>query len=295
MDMLRLNGKKFIRSIVFMTVCIVGLVGIIATNGNGPTNYNHGALKVAAGPNGHPWIVTNDRAIHGYNGSGWDQKEPPGTADDLELCGSFLVILTRPDAQGIRSVKSRDLYGSSNWTTYPAIGTPPNLVSLKQVACHGNEPVVLATPPDDNIFKYDISTSTWQSIHDGATWMSVMNSRLFYTYPTTTNGNVWSRNIDGGPYHRWGDPMIADKIAGDANGLPWVAINATSNPLYKWDTTNSKWTFGPSSGPVYDIDIQSYIKMFTLSDPQQLIGGGYTVYSHDLYSGGWTTYSLPKY
>ena len=291
MDILKLNLKKFIRSLLFTAVCIIGIVGIIATDGVKTT---HGALKVAVGLNGQPWIVTNDGAIYAYNGSAWERKEDPGTADDLELCGGFLVILTKPDAQGIRSIKSRDMYGSNTWTTYPSIGSPPGALGLKQVACHGNEPVVLAAAPNYGIFKYDISTSSWQSIHDGATWMSVMNSRLFYIYPTTANGNIWTRNIDGGPYHRWGDPMVADKIAGDANGLPWVATSATSNPLYKWNTTNNKWTSGPMSGPVYDIDIQSYIKMYIVSDPA-VTSGGYTIYSHDLYSGGWTTYSLPSY
>jgi hypothetical protein len=59
----------------------------------------HGALKVAVGPDG-PWIVTNDGAIYGYNGSVWNKKEPPGTAADLAVCGTFLTILTKPDAQG---------------------------------------------------------------------------------------------------------------------------------------------------------------------------------------------------
>lgn len=290
MDMSRLDWQKFVRFLFVATVCVVGIVGITATDG---VNTIHGALKVADGQDGHPWIVTSDGAIYGYNGSAWDQKASPGTADDLELCGGFLVILTKPDAQGVRSVKSRDTYTGSNWETYPAIGSPPGAVGLKQVACDGDEPIVLAAQPNYHIFRYDRGTQTWNSIHDGATWMSVINSRLFYTYPTTTNGNVWTRDIDGGPYHRWGDPMVAEKIAGDANGYPWVVINATSNPIYKWDTSHQKWTFGPSSGPVYDIDIQSYNKMYILSDPQN--GGGYTVYSHGLYSGGWTTYSLPSY
>jgi hypothetical protein len=250
-----------------------------------------GALKVSAGIDGHPWIVTSDGAIYGYNGSGWDQKEAPGTADDLALCGTFMVILTRPDSQGIRSVKSRDVFGGV-WTTYPAIG-PPGAVGLKQVACDGYEPVVLAAPPNYSIFKFDENTQSWGSIHDAATSMSVMNSRLFFTYPTTTTSNVWSRDVDGGPYQRWGDTLVADKIAGDANGYPWVATNAASNPLFKWDTTNRKWTFGFGSGPVYDMDIQSYIRMYILSDPQ-IYGGGYSLYSHELYSGGWTTYSLPS-
>lgn len=288
--------KSFVTVIRILFLCLISLAGLFGILGtNGPTNggpTTHGAMKVAVGPNG-PWIVTNDGAIYAYNGSAWDQKEPPGTADDLELCGSFLVILTRPDAQGIRSIKSRDVFGNT-WTTYPTIGSPPGAVGLKQVACHGNEPVVLASPPNYGIFKYDRSTQTWGNIHDAATWMSVMNSRLFYTYPTTNYGNVWTRNIDGGPYKRWGENMVAHKIAGDANGYPWVATNATSNPLYKWDTNNQKWTFGFNSGPVYDMDIQSYIRMYILSDPQ-ISGGGYTLYSHELYSGGWTTYSLPSY
>lgn len=290
MSILRLNWKLFIRSLLFATVSIVGIMGIVATNGDVTT---HGALKVVAGLDGHPWIVTNDGAIYAYNGSGWDRKEHPGTADDFALCGTFLAVLTRPNAQGIRAVKSRDIFGTT-WTTYPTLGSPPGAVGLKQIDCHGYEPVVLATAPNYGIFKYDSSTQAWRNIHDAATWMSVDNSRLFYTYPTTTNGNVWSRDVDGGPYHRWGDPMVADKVAGDANGYPWIATSATSNPLYKWDTTNQKWTFGFLSGPVYDMDIQSYIRMYILSDPQ-INGGGYTVYSHELYSGGWTKFSLPSY
>lgn len=290
MNILRHNLKKLVRPLLFTAVCVVGVVGIVATNG---VEIMHGAVKVADGLDGHPWIVTHDGAIYSYNGSGWERQEDPGTADDLEICGIFLVILTRPDAQGIRSVKSRDVLGGA-WTTYPTLGSPPGAVGLKQVACQGNEPIVLASPPNYGIYRYNRTTQSWGSIHDAATWMSVDNSRLFYTYPTTTNGNVWSRDIDGGPYHRWGDPMVADKVAGDANGYPWVVINATSNPIYKWDTTYSKWTFGPSSGPVYDIDIQSYVKMYIVSDPQ-VSAGGYTIYSHDLYSGGWTTYSLPSY
>jgi hypothetical protein len=245
-------------------------------------------MKVSEGLNG-PWIVTNDGAIYEYNGSAWNQKEAPGTAEDLALCGIFLVILTKADAQGIHAVKSRDVYGST-WTTYPAIGT----ADIKQVACDGYDPVVLTASPDMNVYKYHKDTQSWGSIHDGAIEISVMNGRLFYLYPTTTNGNVWSRDVDSGPYTRWGETLVANKIAGDANGYPWVAINTTSNPLYKWDTSNQKWTFGFSSGPVYDMDIQSYIRMYILSDPQ-ISGGGYTLYSHELYSGGWTTYSLPSY
>ena len=252
------------------------------------TGCKHGVVKVASSVDG-PWILTDDGAIHLYNGSGWDQKEAPGTADDFEICGIFLTILTKPDAQGNRTVKSRDIYGSS-WTTYPSIGT----VDIIQVACDGYEPVVLSAAPDRKVYKYYKNTSSWKSIHDGAIEISVMNSRLFYLYPTTASGNVWSRNVDSGPYTRWGENFVANKIAGDANGYPWVATSATSNPLYKWDTGNKKWTFGFSSGPVYDMDIQSYVRMYILSDPQ-INGGGYTLYSHELYSGGWTKYPLPSY
>ena len=247
----------------------------------------HGAVKVATSVDG-PWILTDDGAIHAYNGSAWVQKEAPGTADDLEICGTFLVILTRPDAQGKRTVKSRDIYGG-NWTTYPPIGA----LNLIQVACDGYEPVVLAATPNFGVYKYNNSTQAWSSIHNAATEISIENSRLFYIYPTTDYGNVWSRDVNSGPYTRWGDNFVASRIAGDANGYPWVATSATSNPLYKWDTTYKKWTFGFTSGPVYDMDIQSYVRMYILSDPKT--GGGYTLYSHELYSGGWTTYPLPNY
>ncbi len=247
-----------------------------------------GAVKVAAGPSGQPWIVTSDGAIYGYDGSAWSQKEAPGTADDLEICGTFLVILTQPNSQGVRAVKSRNALGG-NWTTYPAIGR----VTVKQVACDGYEPVVLLTPPNYSVYKYYNNTQSWKEIHNAATEISVENGYLYFLYPTTTNGNVWSRYVDGGVYTRWDEKMVANKIAGDANGYPWVAINTTSNPLYKWDTNNRKWTFGFGSGPVYDMDIDSYVRMYILSDPQ-ITGGGYTVYSHELYSGGWTTYPLPS-
>lgn len=246
-----------------------------------------GAVRVAAGLDGKPWIVTSDGAVHGYNGSGWDEKEPPGTAVDLAFCGTRLLILTRPDAQGKHQVKSRDGYGGS-WTTYPPIAS----VDVKQVACDGYDPVVLTTSTDSAVFKYESGTQSWHQIHAGATEISVINGRLFYLYPTTTSGNVWVRDVDGGPYTRFGQKLIASKIAGDANGLAWVATSATSNPLFKWDVQNQKWTFFFGSGPVYDMDIQSYIRMFIVSDPES--GGGYTVYSHELYSGGWTTYPLPS-
>jgi len=259
---------------VFLTGCI-------------PTA-KHGALQVAEGPDG-PWILTNDGAIYGYDGSVWNRKEPPGTADDLAICGTFLTILTKPNAQGKHTVKSRDVYGIT-WTTYPSIGT----VDVQQVACDGYEPVVITTTTDKAVCKYYNATQSWKSIHSGATEISVENGYLFFLYPTTTYGNVWSRYVDGGSYTRWGDPFVANKIAGDTNGYPWVATKATSNPLYKWDTNNQKWTFGFSSGPVYEMYIQSYIRMYILSDPQ-ISGGGYTLYSHELYSGGWTSYSLPIY
>lgn len=248
----------------------------------------HGAMKVASSVDG-PWILTNDGALHAYNGSGWDQKEAPGTADDFEICGTVLFVLTKPDSLGIRTVKSRDISGSS-WTTYPQVGS----LDLTQVACDGYAPVVLSATADKAILKYSNQTQSWKVIHSGATDMSVMNGYLFYLYPTTQYGNVWSRYVDGGTYQRWGDQMVAAKIAGDANGYPWVAVNSASNPLYKWDNSNKKWTFGFSSGPVYDMDIQSYVRMYILSDPV-INGGGYTLYSHDLYSGGWTTYTLPVY
>ncbi|MCK4489471.1 MAG: hypothetical protein KAU23_04380, partial [Anaerolineales bacterium] len=249
-----------------------------------------GALKVAVGPDlyGYPWIVTNDGAIYGYNGTGWDQKEPPGTADDLAICGTSLTILTRPDSQGNRTVKSRDIFGNT-WTTYLSIGT----IDLKQVACDGYEPVVLAATPNFGVYKYYNNTQSWKSIHDAASEISVMNGRLFFLYPTTTSGNVWSRYVDGGSYTRWGENLVAQKIAGDANGYPWVATDATSNPLKKWETNYQKWTFGFNSGPVYEMDIQSYVRMYILSDPQ-IFGGGYSLYSHELYSGGWTLYPLPN-
>ena len=250
--------------------------------------HSHGAIKVASTVDG-PWILTGDGALHAHDGTGWEQKEAPGAADDFEICGSVLFILTRPDAQGVRAVKSRDIHESS-WTTYPPIGA----VTPLQVACDGHEPVVLAATSDQAIMKYYGQTQGWRTIHRGATDLSVMNGRLFYLYPTTQYGNVWSRDVDGGPYQRWGEQMVAARIAGDANGFPWVAVNATSNPLYEWDDTNRKWTFGFSSGPVYDMDIQSYVRMYILSDPQ-ISSGGYTLYSHDLYSGGWTKYSLPVY
>lgn len=269
------------KTVIGILLIFVFLTGCITTT-------THGALQVAEGPDG-PWILTNDGAIYGYDGSVWDRKEAPGTADDLAICGTFLTILTKPDAQGIHTVKSRDVYGNT-WTTYPSIGT----VDVKQIACDGYEPVVITTTTDKSVYKYYNATQSWKSIHSGATEISVENGYLFFLYPTTTYGNVWSRDVDGGSYTRWGETFVAKKIAGDANGYPWVATNATSNPLYKWDTRNQKWTFGFSSGPVYEMDIQSYVRMYILSDPQ-ISGGGYTLYSHELYSGGWTTYSLPNY
>lgn len=248
----------------------------------------HGALKIAVAPEG-PWIVTNDGAIYGYNGSVWSRKEAPGTADDIALCGTFLSVLTKPDAQGVRTVKSRDAYGG-NWTAYPAIGT----TTIKQIACDGYAPVVLTASPDFSVYKYNTNTQSWQHIHFGAIEISVINSRLFHLYPTTTDGNVWSRDINAGPYTRWGQNLVANKLAGDANGIPWVATDAKSNPLYQWDTDKNDWTFGFPSGPVYEMKISSYVRMYILSDPQ-ISGGGYTLYSHELYSGGWTTYSLPSY
>jgi hypothetical protein len=284
-----MNTKESLKKVTqIVLVCLVALAGVFGIISTDSVQVTHGALKVAAGPSG-PWILTNDGAIHEYNGSAWIQKEPPGTADDISLCGTFLTILTKPDAQGKHTVKSRDIYGST-WTTYPAIGT----VDIKQVACDGYEPVVITATPDMAVFKYYTATQSWSSIHRGATDISVENGYLFYLYPTTTDGNVWSRYVDGGLYKRWGESMVAHKIAGDANGIPWVSIIATSNPLYKWDTEDNKWTFGFSSGPVYEMDIQSYVRMYILSDPQ-ITGGGYTLYSHELYSGGWTTYPLPSY
>jgi hypothetical protein len=265
------TGMYFLLMVMFLTGC-----------------GTHGALKVAVGPDG-PWILTNDGAIYGYNGSVWNQKEAPGTAADLAICGVFLSIRTKPDAQGNSIIKSRDVL-SGNWTTYPAIGT----VGVKQLACDGYAPVVLTTAPDFSVYKYNITTQSWMHIHTGAKEISVMNSRLFHLYPTTTSGNVWSRNVNAGPYTRWGNNLVANKIAGDANGYPWVATDANTNPLYKWDTNKKDWTFGFPSGPVYEMNIQSYVRMYILSDPQ-IAGGGYTLYSHELYSGGWTSYSLPSY
>lgn len=257
------------------------------------TGCQHGALKVASGPGG-PWIVTADGAIYGHtSSSGWQQKEPPGTADDLALDGVFLIILTKPDSQGVRSIKSRDLYATatpSTWTTYPPLGS----IGIRQVESDGGKPVVLTEAPDQRVYRYDSATQAWKMIHEGAKEISVMNGRLFHLYPTTTTGNVWSRDVNGGLYTRWGDTLVAHKIAGDANGYPWVATDTSSNPLYKWDTENQKWTFGFGSGSVFDMDIESYVKLYILSEPQ-ISGGGYTVYSHELYSGGWTKYSLPSY
>jgi hypothetical protein len=267
-------------------VFFVGLLGLTNVYGQPAV---HGALKVSAGPEG-PWIVTNDGAIYAYTNFVWNQIDTPGTADDLALCGAFLTILTKPDAQGKRTVKSRNISGGSTWTAYPSLGA----IDIIQVACDGYAPVALAASPDRGVYKYDKNTESWLNIHDAATGISVENGRLFFLYPTTTHGNVWSRYVNGGPYTQWGETMVANKIAGDANGFPWIATNAASNPLYKWDTENKKWTFGFTSGPVYDMDIQSYVKMYILSDPL-ISGGGYTLYSHDLYSGGWTTCSLPGY
>lgn len=284
--------KSFVIATRILFLCLIllaGLFGIIGTNGG---STKHGAMKVAVGPNG-PWILTNDGAIYEHNGSGWDQIEAPGTADDFEVCGQYLNILTRPlitfqNHTGY-TVKSRKI-SENNWTTYPPIGQ----LGAERITCYGDVPVVITTAPDMSVYKYNKNSQSWDKIHSGAKEISVENSRLFHLYPTTTNGNVWSRNIGGGNYTRWGENLVAHKIAGDANGYPWVATDATSNPLYKWDNTYQKWTFGFNSGPVYEMDIQSYIRMYILSDPQ-ISGGGYTLYSHELYSGGWTTYSLPSY
>ncbi|NHF59879.1 hypothetical protein FK220_011045 [Flavobacteriaceae bacterium TP-CH-4] len=276
---------KLTRIMVVGLIFVIGIIGIIGTNGK-PTV--HGALKVATNVDG-PWILTNDGAIYAFNNSVWNQKEPPGTAVDFEICGTFLTILTPPDAQGKHLVKSRKT-NETSWTTYPSIGA----TDISQVACDGYEPVVITTTSQKDVFKYYNDTKSWKAIHDGATEISVENGYLFYLYPTTSTGNVWSRDVDSGPYTRWGDKLVAERIAGDANGYPWVAINATTNPLRKWDAKNKKWTFGFNSGPVYDMDIQSYVRMYILSDPK-ISGGGYTLYSHELYWGGWTTYSLPTY
>ncbi len=262
-------------------VCYLLLIVVLA-------GCERGALQVAHGPNG-PWILTKDGAIHEYNGTGWDQKEPPGTADDFEMSGTFLVVLTKPDSQGNRTVKSREVDGTT-WTTYPSLAP----LTAEQVDCDGDEPVVRTAGSYPRVYKYYKNTQSWKNIHDGATDISVVNGRLFYLYPTTTYGNVWSRDVDKVPYTRWGEKFVAHRIAGDANGYPWVATDAKSNPLYKWDTNNQRWTSGFNIGPVYEMDIDSYVKMYVLSSPK-VLSGGYTLYSHDLYSGGWTTYPMPDY
>ncbi len=252
----------------------------------------HGAVKVAAGPGGRPWIVTSDGGVFAYNGSSWDLAAPPGTADDLAVCGTFLTILTRPDAQGKRKVQYRDI-GQLAWTDAPW----PHSAGIKQIACDGTKPVALAAPPASKVYRYESLNRTWSEIHDSATEISVENGRLFFLFPVTLatgNGNIWSKSVNGGMATRWDLTLIAAHIAGDANGFPWVATKATSNPLWKWDQAYQKFTFGPTSGPVYAMDVDSNAKMYILSDPA-VSGGGYTVWSHDLSSGGWTRYSLPSY
>lgn len=285
-----LERRSLIRSSLIGSRIIVACAttGLLVLLSAAQCATEHGAIKVASGPGG-PWVLTADGAIHAYTASGWVLKEVPGSADDLEICGTFLFVLTKPNAQGVRTIRSRDVNGTT-WINYPTAGIP----ELRQVACDGYAPVALSAAADRPVLRYNQQTQSWGTIHSGATDMSVINGRLFYVYPTTEYGNVWSRDVNGGPYQRWGEQMVAERIAGDANGFPWVAVKGGSNPLYRWDTTNRKWTFGFSSGPVYDMDIDSYIRMFILSDPQ-IGGGGYTVYSHDLYSGSWTKYSLPVY
>lgn len=248
---------------------------------------NSGAVKVASGSQG-PWVVTNDGAVYQYDSSKWTRREVPGTADDIEMCGTFLFLLTRPDSGGLRTVFRKDIYNGAV-TSYP----PVYGLQLQQIGCDGKEPVVLSASPNRTIYKYYSADKKWKAIHVGATDFSVMNGYLYYLYPTTTAGNVWSRYVDGGIYKRWGEKMVADKIAGDANGFPWVAVNQSSYPLYKWDKNKKKWTFGFGSGSVFDMDVRSYIDMYILSEPK-VQGGGYTVWSHDLYGGTWERYPLPK-
>ncbi len=243
--------KKSLALVIrFSFVCIIilaGLFGIVGTNGGS----THGAMKVSATMEG-PWILTNDGAIYAYNNSEWIQKEPPGTAVDFSICSNFLFILTQSDASGEYNVKSRNIYETS-WTTYPSLGT----IDATCVACDGAEPVVITTTTTKSVYKYYNNSQSWRSIHDGATEISVENGRLFYLYPTTTNGNVWSRQVDGGTYKRWGETFVGNKIAGDANGhrgWPLIMIRThyvngiriiINGPLLSTPARYMKWISNP--------------------------------------------------
>jgi hypothetical protein len=116
------------------------------------------------------------------------------------------------------------------------------------------------------------------------------NGQLYLLGIPTSGGQytAWSRYISGGNCTSWGS-IYASKIAEDANGLAWVATNDSSNPIYQ--RKNGKWTFGPNSGRVYEMAIQSYVKMHIVSDPS--VGGQYTLWDHSLNGGGWTRYPDP--
>lgn len=235
-----------------------------------------------------PVIFASDNTIRAWNGSSWDTYAS-GMDSTVDFTTNYSTLAVIWGSGGIGDVWQYD-YDAGYWTLYT--GPVGGRIKFSKIAGYGT--VLYAISNNNNtVWSLDTaaaspSWSQWDS--NWFTEIDAENGRLYLLGIPTSGGQytAWSRYMSGGNWTEWGG-IYASKIAGDANGLAWVATNAQSNPIYQWQ--NGKWTFGPPSGPVYEMAIQSYVKIYVVSDPA--VGGGHTLWDHSLYGGGWTQYPDP--
>jgi hypothetical protein len=281
---------------------IVGSMSLLALASHASASV--GLLKMAVGNDNKIWALASDYSLRAYDlGSHtWTTyftgengtQSLTGLADSLLTPGDKIFLIWGSGGSG--TVWGYNLGTGVGWTQYTqgAVG-----VMFKKIVADGYSIWGLTADPKlagASVMQLDMSAAqpTWKIYEPyNITFYDIAgeNGYLFFQ-GLPANGTAytaWSLSEYNKIFTQWGKPL-GYLIAGDANGYPYVATNASSYPLYCGNTGSMK-ACGNFNRPVYALGVESYSDWYVLSTP--VVSGGYSLYGGAL-GGTLSPIALPN-
>lgn len=275
----------------------MSLAGLVTVCGwDRPAEAAVGILKIKTGFNSDagevytPYILASDYSLRRT----WGGDCSTGWETILTGLSSQAIDLAVMDSNDICVLWS---YGGkaevwcwdewvSGWHYYPE----PSGMGFIKIASGGGGRLFARTSSGD-IYRYcqgDLwCDQGWSLYSSGAQAVELATKQwdgdqVFFLAPPSAGSSYTAKSVStpGGAITSYGGPR-GSKIAVGDDGRPWATSGSS---IYRWD--GSRWRSTWTAGAVYEMDIdQVHQDLLILSSPS--VGSGYTLWSHDLYGGGW--------
>jgi hypothetical protein len=194
-----------------------GNFGILRWNGSGWEPKPGGAVRIAVGPAGLPWIVAANGAVSSWSGNGWAPRAQID-AIDIAVCGKGTFVLDRN-----QELYKLDLM-EHGWERQRVVGR----ARWSRLAAHPNGSVWVVSGDDSpenpgSIYVFPPGTSECRNLPGSAA----------HDIGIGKNGSVWSigRDPAGSGYgiyqwrgrDKWAKLNGAgEQISVDGNGIAWI-------------------------------------------------------------------------